>query len=135
MRIEGTIKNKKHFQSLYRTDKECTLLHLLSITEATHNLALKTMAAKHLNINSPQTIEREASAWGLSDAFCAAFLRHQKTEQLAKNAIALDTSGKKQTYKARQKIAAIWNDLFKDMEKGENAAGLDVLFGALGIGE
>lgn len=137
-RIEGTVKDQKHFTSLIgKQDKvEFTLRNLLYLTDADRRDIIKKMASKHIE-QGGNFKRKKDSEWGLTEMFCLAFLVEGdiKSLSLAKAKIGKYSGDKQQAYRGRIKIEEVWRSEVEETEQGRKGEQLDKVFGSLGIGE
>lgn len=126
-RVEGTIKNKSHYnyiKGIKDDKKDFTLRELLEFTPSDIDNILKSMSSKHMSSLNKKEVEKEGIP-SLGDVFCMAYLDTRDSMGLAKSDIAKYCSNKDQVYNARKKIDAIWKAEIEQTEKGKVGNELD----------
>jgi len=135
VRQEGTIKARKHWQSLTKSETDLTLDNLLALTHDDLNQILKIMISQHVDIKQPKKEIDKDAVHSLADGFCSAYLSRCPSKALAREEIADFMCTKEQTYTARKKIDTIWDERFGGTEKHQAGADADLILEAMGMGE
>jgi len=137
-RVEGTIKNRRHFNSLYSNSAEFTLSNLLSESPKTHLNTLQIMAHKHLKLKNKKEASKNKSknknGKSLSDMFASCLLEEIGSLPLAIDAIYNHASGPDQRWLGKKKLIEIWQEN-GEIEKPQNHKSVDQLLEVLGVGE
>jgi len=136
-RIEGTVKNRKHFNSLYFNKNEFTLKNLLSQSFKTHLTALQIMTQKHLDLKIKKTPKKtmEELGWSLNNAFASCLLEEIGSLNLAIDRLSAHTKNKFQQYQGAKKLREIWHGNHYEITKPKHHKSIDKLLTVLGVGE
>lgn len=129
-RIEVTIKNEKHFKSLFGKEKKFTLENVLNSEEAEINKAFELIFEKHLDIySSPQEKEMETkTTTTMTDILSKALLRILKSYELALNVAKLYVpfGNRSQRYQVAKVLEKNWQEM-SEKEKPKHSDSIEKL--------
>jgi len=124
MRMECTIKNRKHFRYLMRSDSEFqqfTLTDLLSLSQPERELLMSRMMLQHVESN--RTGQRKLTGSPtLSEVLAICLLNELRSVQLACVKAKQWSKNKSQAYQAKQKLEECWAKYIEVAVKEQGAS-------------
>jgi hypothetical protein len=124
MRLEGTVKNKEHFNYLIgKEDEEFTIESFLSLSNDQRDKMLASMMLCHLESSFSPSITNRSDDITLSEVLACCLLTELRSLAFAKVKATQWAKNKSQAYQARKKLEECWK---KYISKEIKMQGADV---------